>query len=124
MLQICDSLEEAYPHIVRHLFTGENAAKSSHKQMFWRVFGEIAVNILAQNLANNAVCLNCNQRIPLWSKEHLCPKQDKGLVMCVDCGIVVNRSNSKQCRCETCQAEYRKNYMQLAMRAQRLKQGR
>lgn len=108
LLEICGSLEEAYPHIVKHLFTGENAAKASHKQMFWRVFGEIAVRTLTKNLAEHISCLNCGQKIPTWNKEHLCPKTDRGLVMCVDCGIVVNRLNSKQYRCECCQAEYRK----------------
>lgn len=124
LLQICDSQEEAYPHIVKHLFTGENAAKASHKQMFWRVFGEIAVKVLQNNLQNPDTCLNCGQQIPAWSKEHLCPKLDKGLLMCIDCGIVVNRLNSKQYRCEQCQAEYRKLTERERIQKLRLKQGR
>lgn len=124
LLEICDSLEEAYLHITKYLFSGENAAKSSHKQMYWRIFGQIAVKNLEANLQNCSYCLTCNERIPEWDQTHLCPATSKGLFVCVDCGIVSNRTGSKQCRCEVCQAEYRKAYIGIKVRTRRLQQGR
>ena len=46
------SLEKAYPYITKHLFAGEGANKVAHKQMFWRVFGNIALSNLKENLKN------------------------------------------------------------------------
>ena len=43
------TLEDAYPSIVKYLFTGANATKLAHKQMFWRVFGDYACKVIEQN---------------------------------------------------------------------------
>lgn len=102
------SLEEAYPFIVKYLFAGEGANRSAHKRMFWKVFGEIAVKNLKKNLASCDTCEDCRMRIPSWIKNHACIKNTKGFFECIDCTAISERVNSKQCRCDTCQKEYRK----------------
>lgn len=124
LLEICDSLEEAYLHITKYLFSGENAAKASHKQMYWRIFGQIAVAYLEANLQDCSRCPTCGERIPSWDTAHLCPVATKGLIMCIDCGVVTNRTNSRQCRCDKCQSEYRKATERLRLQRLRYKQGR
>jgi len=124
LLQLCGSLDEAYRHITKYLFTGENAAKASHKQMYWRIFGDIAIHYLDQNLCGCSVCPDCGEKIPAWDKSHLCPVNTKGLVSCIDCGIVTNRTNSRQCRCDACQIQYRKTQERIRVRKYRNQQGR
>ena len=97
------SLEYAYPFIVKELFAGEGANKASHKRMFWRVFGDIALNILRENLANCDVCPECNMKIPAWIENHTCIKNTKGFYECVDCHKQCERKHSRQYRCEDCQ---------------------
>jgi hypothetical protein len=55
-------MEEAYLHITRYLFTGENAAKQTHKQMYWRLFGDLAVKYLESNLSSFQICHTCNMK--------------------------------------------------------------
>ena len=43
------SLDYAYPYVAKYLFAGEGMNKSAHKQMFWRVFGQIAL-MFARNV--------------------------------------------------------------------------
>lgn len=102
------SLETVYPFITKALFAGEGADKQSHKQMYWRVFGDIAVQTLANNLRDCKTCEACGMKIPVWEKEHICPKQIRGFYRCVDCGTLCQRSASNQCRCQDCQALFRK----------------
>lgn len=101
------SLENAYPYVVKYLFGGEGMNRSSHKQMFWRVFGSIALEILKENLASCKVCPDCFMRYPKWVKEHACQKNTQGFFECVDCGTMQMRTNSRQCRCPECQEQYR-----------------
>lgn len=100
------SLEVCYPYIVKYLFTDEMASKSSHKQTFWRVFGDIAIANLRKNLENYTVCPHCNMKVPAWATFHDCPKDSVGLYVCKDCGKLCERTNSKQRRCRDCQSIY------------------
>lgn len=100
------SLEAVYPSIVKYLFAGANANKMIHKQMFWRVFGDIACEALEQNMTTYTVCEKCGMKIPAWSTTHVCPKNAVGFFECCDCGAWCERVNSRQCRCASCQAEF------------------
>lgn len=102
------SLEYAYPYVVKYLFAGEGLNKSAHKQMFWRVFGQIALKNLRRNLIDYDVCTVCGAKIPSWVESHNCVKNTKGFYTCIDCGKVCERTNSRQCRCNGCQEEYHK----------------
>ena len=102
------NLEIVYPSIVKYLFTEENANKPSHKQMFWRVFGEIAVRYLESNLRSCHICQACGTKIPNWYPIHECHENSTGFVTCCDCGKIVPRTNSRQQRCPDCQAEHKK----------------
>lgn len=97
------SLEAVYPSIVKYLFTDENFNKATHKQMFWRVFGEIAARNIQANVLTCHVCSACGIRIPEWYPFHECPTQVTGFVTCRDCNRVVPRLNSRQIRCPECQ---------------------
>lgn len=108
LISICGSLEAIYPYITKYLFTGENFHKPSHKQMFWRVFGEIALENLERNLENYTVCQECGAKIPSKYNSHLCLRNSQGYFECVDCGLICERQNSRQCRCEDCQTEHYK----------------
>lgn len=100
------SLENVYPSIVKYLFAGSNAAKTSHKQMFWRVFGHLACQALERNMKTYTVCSKCGMKIPAWGKSHACPKSAVGFFECCDCGAWCERTNSRQCRCSSCQQEF------------------
>ena len=102
------SLENVQPSVAKFLFTENNLDKQSHKQMFWRVFGDSTLNNLENNLISSRICPNCGMSIPFWSPEHTCEKNAKGFVTCIDCGKTVVRINSKQQRCPDCQKEYRR----------------
>lgn len=113
------SLEVAYPYIAKYLFAGESANKSAHKQMFWRIFGEIALNNIRNNLKDSDTCQSCGMQVPSWVKNHQCVKNTKGFYECIDCGVMCERTNAKQCRCEMCQDGYRKSQKKERLRAQR-----
>lgn len=49
MMIVFGNLEDTYPVIVKHLFTGTNHNKSIYKQAFWNVYGEIALRTLKDN---------------------------------------------------------------------------
>lgn len=115
------SLEAVYPYVVKHLFAGEGMNKAAHKQMFWRVFGEIALKILKYNLANCDTCPECGTKIPSWVKDHVCVKNTKGFYSCVDCNKLCERKNASQCRCEDCQEIYRLIQKRARQRAKREK---
>lgn len=97
------SLETCYPYVLKFLFTDENLNKAAHKQTFWRIFGDIAVNNLKKNLEDYSVCPKCNAKIPSWATSHSCPKNTQGFYQCIDCGQICQRVNSKQQRCRECQ---------------------
>lgn len=108
------SLETCYPFIVKHLFVGDNFGKSANKQRFWRVFGDIAIDVLRKNLANCRTCPDCGAKIPNWAESHNCPKNEQGFYICEDCGTRCVRTNSRQKLCPDCQEHRRhdqkKNY--------------
>lgn len=108
MISLCGSLQAIYPYVTKYLFTGENFHKPSHKQMFWRVFGEIALKNLEHNLEDYTVCSECGAKIPSKYSSHLCLRNSQGYFECVDCGLICERINSRQCRCEDCQKEHYK----------------
>jgi len=101
------SLEACYPYVLKFLFTDENLNKAAHKQTFWRIFGEIAVNNLKKNLEDYSVCPKCNAKIPSWATSHSCPKNTQGFYQCIDCGQICQRTNSKQQRCRECQDHHK-----------------
>lgn len=113
------SLEIVYPYIVKYLFAGEGMNKSSHKQMFWRVFGNLAISYLKHNLLNSDTCPVCGMRVPSWVNNHICVKNTKGFYQCIDCGVMCERINAKQCRCEYCQETYRSIQKKARQRAKR-----
>ena len=116
-----DNLEHCYPSLVKYLFAGDNAGKISKKQMFWRVFGEMAYEILSENMKTFTVCPHCGMKIPSWVKKHACPKAMTGFFECVDCGAWCERINSKQCRCEPCQKAHRRITNLNLVRARRIR---
>ena len=105
------TLEDAYPSIVKYLFTGANATKLAHKQMFWRVFGDYACKVIEQNIAACHKCENCSMRVPDWVQNHACTTIPKGFIKCIDCGKVVKRGSPTSCRCPDCAAEHRRIYL-------------
>ena len=107
LTKLCGSLEAAYPSIVKYLFAGNTGNRISGKQLFWRVFGNIAYNNLLKNLAECDVCENCGMKLPPWVEGHTCPKDAAGFFSCVDCGTWCERINSRQVRCPECQTAYR-----------------
>ena len=108
------SIEIVYPSIVKYLFTGDNLDKQSHKQMFWRLFGNIAVQTLEENLVACRICPQCGTHIPIWSK-HTCGKAQKKMLVCETCGKTVVRINGKQKMCSDCAANHRRDYMKQLM---------
>ena len=92
--------------MAKYLFAGEGMNKSVHKQMFWRVFGQIALNNLRKNLSNCDTCQECGIKVPDWVANHNCIKNTKGFYECIDCGKLCERTNARQCRCEGCQEVY------------------
>ena len=114
-------LEKCYPVIVKALFAGDNWKKSSHKRMFWRVFGDIATQKLESNLKNCTVCSQCEMKIPNWVKTHSCAKNSQGFFACVDCGRQCVRLGSRQCRCDECQKTHRDEVKRLYMEKSRRK---
>ena len=115
------SLEEAYPYVVKYLFGGEGMNRSAHKQMFWKVFGEIALRNIKNNLLTCDTCPNCKMRIPSWVKKHTCTKSSQGFYECIDCGTICNRTNGRQCRCQSCQEEYGLLQKRIRMKSSREK---
>lgn len=103
MIEKYGPLEKTYPSIVKFLFTTPNLEKATHKQMFWRVYGHIALENLRSNLSTCTMCENCGMRIPSWAKNHLCSKTHKGFFECVECHKVFPRVGPRQCRCKACQ---------------------
>ena len=85
----------------------DNESSKFHKQTFWRIFGDIAINNIRENLNNCTICPKCGAKIPLWSKSHICPKNMQGFYVCRDCGKICERINSRQVRCTECQEQHR-----------------
>jgi len=112
---------KAYPSIVRYLFTDDNLAKVAHKQMFWRVFGDLAIANIQQNVADCSICPRCGMRTPSWNPIHECKKDMAGFVTCCDCGTIVPRINSRQVRCSDCQTEHKRILVANRKRRQRKK---
>ena len=101
------SLEYVYPYIVKYLFGGEGMKRPAHKQMFWKVFGHIALRNIRTNLFECSECTKCGMKIPSWVKKHVCIKNTQGFFECIDCQKLCERTNSRQCRCPDCQEEHR-----------------
>lgn len=108
------SLENTYPVMVKHLFTGKNFNKYNCKQIFWKLYGDIALKHLKANLASCYVCSNCGAKIPNWASGHICIHESKGFFECIDCGVICERTNSRQCRCLSCQQEHTSNLRKAA----------
>ena len=108
------SLDVCYPYIVKHLFTGEELGKPSHKQTFWRIFGDIAIKNLKTNLKNCTECPACGAKVPAWATSHICPKNTQGYYDCIDCGVSCQRTNSRQQRCPECQQRHRYDLRQIS----------
>lgn len=101
------SIETVYPQLVKHLFSGTSLENKGHKKMFWRIYGQTALDAIMKNLENYTTCPNCGMKLPSWSTKHTCPTKMKGFLVCCDCHKVVPRLNSQQRRCEMCQKLYR-----------------
>lgn len=105
LMKQAGSLEAVYPSVVKYLFVGDHLMKQTHKQMFWRVFGRIALDTLKQNLQRAQSCPKCGMLYPDW-ENHVCTKHHPGFLTCVDCGKSCVRKNPKQKRCPSCQERY------------------
>lgn len=103
--KLAGSLEAVYPSIVKYLFVGDAAMKQTHKQMFWRIFGDLAEKYLRENLEHAEMCPKCGIRYPDGT-EHVCSKSHPGFLVCPDCGKTCVRKNPKQKRCPACQERY------------------
>ena len=115
-------LSEAYKSIVKYLFDAEGLSRKMYKQEFWAVFGSIALRNLALNLKDYSECPKCKMKLPPWGKSHICVKARTGFIECVDCGNIVERLNSRQCRCPDCQKVYRR--IQVRTNVKRLRERR
>lgn len=113
MVEKYGSLEAVYPYIVKYLFGGEGMNRSAHKQMFWKVFGNIALQILKENLKTCDTCEKCFMRIPAWVTMHTCMTNTQGFMECIDCGKIFERTNSRQYRCEYCQEKHKRLQKQI-----------
>ena len=102
----CGSIEAAYPYVAKHLFAGEGSNKSAHKQMFWRIFGDIALTNLKNNLLSCDECPECGMKVPNWVSNHVCVKNTRGFFQCIECGVLCERKSPRQCRCEYHQEVY------------------
>lgn len=118
LTELCGSIEAAYPSIAYTLFVGDGKDKAAHKQMFWRVFGDIALRNLKLNLMTCVTCAHCGMKLPVWTEEHGCSATVKGFFTCVECGKWCHRINGRQKRCPECQAKHRK----LVKRASKVKE--
>ena len=96
-------LKTCYPSVVKYLFAAVDGGKATHKQMFWRVFGDMAEQALFENSLTYSVCDKCGMKIPVWSRNHVCPKDASGFFECASCGAWTKRTNSRQYRCPECQ---------------------
>ena len=101
------------------MFADEGASKVAHKQMFWRVFGDIALENLKNNLITCETCTNCRMKVPSWVSNHNCIKNIKDFYTCSNCGVMCERKNSKQKRCEICQNIYKTMYKKIRQRTTR-----
>jgi hypothetical protein len=99
--------QSVYASVVKYLFAAEGSAKVAGKQMFWRIFGEDAVAALRENLRDCTICPDCGMKVPAWAGAHTCGKHTRGFLICVDCGKMCARKNSKQTRCEECQEAFK-----------------
>ena len=81
--------------LVKYLY---DIKDSKNKDLLWACYGEILYK-------------NLKDRVKPPTKE----------VQCVDCGewFEVSKLNTKTCRCESCQKEYRNNYKRLEMQKRR-----
>ena len=119
------SLEICYPYMVKHLFAGDSSSKQSHKQTFWRIFGDVAIANLKKNLANCTNCPDCGAKIPSWATSHTCSKNAQGFYECIDCGKLCERVNSRQQRCPECQEHHRYDLRHMSrMKSQREREER
>ena len=90
-LEEITSLDEAYPHITKYLFSPANFRSETSKSMYWRIFGEKALAILRNNLANSEYCSVCRTTYPEW-EDHKCKKQIRqfGIRTCEKCGKIMD----------------------------------
>ena len=86
--------------IIKSIFDRKSPDYTSKKKMFWELFGDIVYT----NIYNN---LDTIERL----------REGR----CVDCGAPIKRVTSMQCRCKSCQAEYRKIAAKNCMKKVRLK---
>lgn len=110
------SLKNCYPYITKYLFTGDNTDKSIHKQTYWRIFGDIAVEVLKKNLAASHRCDKCKALVPNWDDKHICITSGKGFSECIDCHELFQRNNAKQKRCKVCQDLHRRDSLNEAQK--------
>lgn len=112
MMEKFGGIEVVYPAVVYALFSENNVSKSSHKQMFWRVFGDIALEKLEQNLVACRICPDCGMSIPLWAAPHVCSGLPRGFIRCNVCNKLTPRINSRQLCCPDCAVVYKRQYNQ------------
>lgn len=115
------SVESTYCSVAKYLFAGSNFQKPVHKQMFWRVYGDIACDILRQNMQNYSECPSCGMKIPAWASVHDCTKVAAGFFACADCGKICRKTGPRQNRCEDCKTKQRKEYITNYMKNYRSK---
>lgn len=106
-------IDSIYSSVTKYLFTGDRANTQSHKQTYWRIFGDTAKKNIQANLEDCSVCSKCGAKIPKWADHHVCQPNTKGFFECSDCGTICIRVNSRQTRCYQCQKVFTKANKQL-----------
>ena len=92
--------------------------KTPMKKAFWTLFGDIVLENLQNNIANNYIqCERCHKRFyKTANNQKYCDKcggyhkQGIKTVICCDCGTSykVDARNNKKIRCDACQKEHNK----------------
>lgn len=107
MTEVYGPLENSFPYITKRLYEGKGIERTSFKQMYWRVYGQIALENIIKNMETHKTCPKCGMKYPAW-ETHECPPEIKGYKRCERCGKMFYLTNSQQKRCTDCQEEIRR----------------
>jgi hypothetical protein len=125
--------------LVEHMFVGTNLkvagfvddSSETVLELGEDDYKELAYTYLNYKGGGYKHCRGCGRLFKVTKKSSMklyckeCGQKEETsefkVIKCVDCGedIVVGTLNTKTCRCEECQTQYRKSYMKDLMRAKR-----
>lgn len=127
--EYCDDEKVIVDMLIKYLYGVKN---SKSKESLWFCYGDVIVNNLKSNLADNKLqyCYDCGQRFRPNSPAHkycnVCHEKYKKKnalqdQICIDCGVVFKVKSKRTKRCELCKIEHRKNYKKEKEKERRLK---